>query len=106
MKELGIVSCQVSKHKYHKAAQEQIEIPNHLSRQFAVTAPNEVWVGDVTYVWAGNRWMYLAVVIDLFARKVIGWAMSLSPDSNLTGKALSITYEGRGKPRGVIVTLP
>jgi putative transposase len=89
MKELGLVSCQLPKHKYRKASQEHIEIPNHLNRQFAVTEPNEVWVGDVTYVWAGNRWMYLAVVIDLFARKTIGWAMSLSPDSRLTGKALS-----------------
>ncbi|WP_139151798.1 IS3 family transposase [Shewanella colwelliana] len=102
MKELGIVSCQVPKHKYRKGTLEHIETPNHLGRQFAVTAPNEVWVGDVTYVWAGNRWMYLAVVIDLFARKVIGWAMSLSPDSRLTGKALTMAYEGRGKPKDVM----
>ncbi len=74
MKELGLVSCQMPKHKYRKATQEHIEIPNYLGRQFAVTAPNKVWVGDVTYVWAGNRWMYLAVVMDLFASKVIGWA--------------------------------
>ena len=102
MKELGIVSCQQPKHKYRKATLEHIEIPNHLGRQFAVTAPNEVWVGDVTYVWAGSRWMYLAVVMDLFARKVIGWAMSLSPDSRLTGKALSMAHEARGKPKGVM----
>lgn len=75
MKELGLVSCQLPKHKYRKASQEHIEVPNHLNRQFAVTGPNEDWVVDVTYVWAGNRWMYLAVVIDLFARKTIGWAM-------------------------------
>ncbi|WP_157935217.1 DDE-type integrase/transposase/recombinase, partial [Vibrio breoganii] len=69
---------------------------------FAVTAPNQVWVGDVTYVWAGNRWSYLAVVIDLFARKPIGWAMSFSPDSQLTGKALKMAYESRGKPSNVL----
>ncbi|GIU52869.1 integrase [Shewanella sairae] len=102
MKELSIVSCQVPKHKYLKGSREHIEIPNHLGRQFAVTAPNEVWVGDVTYVWAGNRWMYLAVVMDLFSRKVIGWAMSLSPDSRLTGKALSMAYEARGKSKYVM----
>ncbi|EPP5373390.1 DDE-type integrase/transposase/recombinase, partial [Vibrio cholerae] len=50
----------------------------------------------------GNRWMYLAVVIDLFARKVIGWAMSVSPDTRLTSKALSMAYESRGKPKGVM----
>ncbi len=71
MKSMGLVSCQLAKHKYRKAAQEHLDIPNHLDRQFAVTAPNKVWVGDVTYVWAGNRWMYLAVVMDLFARKPI-----------------------------------
>lgn len=46
--------------------------------------------------------MYLAVVIDLFAREVMGWTMSLSPDTRLTGKALSIAYESRGQPKGVI----
>ncbi len=56
----------------------------------------------MTYIWAGNRWAYLAVVIDLFARKPIGWAMSLSPDSELTSKALKMAYEHRGKPRGVM----
>lgn len=102
MKKLGLVSCQLPKHKYRRASQEHVEIPNYLSRQFAVTEPNKVWVGDVTYIWTGNRWMYLAVVIDLFARKAIGWAMSLSPDSRLTGKALSMAYESRGKPQGVM----
>lgn len=102
MKLLGLVSCQTPKHRYRKASQEHVEIPNHLSRQFAVTAPNQVWVGDVTYVWTGQRWMYLAVVIDLFARKPIGWAMSVSPDSKLTGKALSMAFESRDKPKGVM----
>ncbi len=102
MKAMGLVSCQSPKHKYQKATKEHIEIPNHLSRQFAVASPNEVWVGDVTYVWTGKSWMYLAVVIDLFARKPIGWAMSLSPDSKLTAKALSMAYESRGKPKGVL----
>ena len=54
MKTLGLVSCQVPKHRYRKSSQEHIEVPNHLSRQFAVTAPNEVWVGDVTYIWTGQ----------------------------------------------------
>ncbi|EMF7454481.1 IS3 family transposase, partial [Vibrio vulnificus] len=80
MKLLGLVSCQTPKHRYRKASQEHVEIPNHLSRQFAVTAPNQVWVGDVTYVWT----------------------MSVSPDSKLTGKALSMAFESRGKPKGVM----
>ena len=100
MKQLGLVSCQLPKHAYKKADREHIEIPNHLDRQFQVTKPNQVWCGDVTYVWTGNRWAYLAVVIDLFARKAIGWSMSFSPDSALTGKALSMAFESRGKPKG------
>lgn len=56
----------------------------------------------MTYIWTGNRWAYLAVVIDLYARKVVGWAMSLSPDTNLTLKALELAYESRGKPSGLI----
>lgn len=90
MKALGPVNCQVPKNKYRRASHEHIEIPNHLSRQFAVAEPNKVWVGDVTYVWMRNRWMYLAVVIDLFARKTIGWAMSLyKPKLSATIMALS-----------------
>jgi putative transposase len=102
MKLLGLFSCQPPKHHYKKATPEHVDIPNHLGRQFAVTEPNQVWVGDVTYIWSGNRWMYLAVVMDLFARKPIGWAMSLSPDSQLTGKALAMAFESRGKPKGVM----
>ena len=102
MKQLDIRSCQLPAHGYRKAPQEHIEIPNYLERQFAVTAPNQVWCTDVTYVWIGSRWVYLAVVIDLFARKAIGWALSLSPDSLLTGKALTMAYESRGKPKDVL----
>jgi len=102
MKKLELVSCQLPKHAYKKANKEHVAIPNSLGRQFAVTEPNQVWCGDVTFVWVGNRWAYLAVVIDLFARKPVGWAMSHSPDSNLTGQALTMAFEGRGKPTGVM----
>ncbi|MBE3897613.1 IS3 family transposase [Vibrio parahaemolyticus] len=87
---------------HHKAQQEHTHIPNRLSRQFAVTEPNQVWCGDVTYIWTGQRWSYLAVVIDLFARKVIGWVMSNSSDSELTNNALTIAYESQGKLSGVM----
>ncbi|MBB1281204.1 DDE-type integrase/transposase/recombinase [Pseudoalteromonas sp. SG45-1] len=68
-----------------------------LDRQFDVVDPDTVWCRDVTYIYTGNCWAYLAV-IDLFARKVVGWAMSLSPKTNLTLKALELAYESRGKP--------
>ncbi|CAH1534181.1 hypothetical protein THF1D04_360024 [Vibrio owensii] len=89
-------------HAYKKTQQEHVHLPNRLNRQFAITDPNQVWCGDVTYIWTGQRWSYLAVVIDLFARKVIGWAMSNSPDSALTDKVLTMAYESRGKPSDVM----
>ncbi len=104
MKKLGLVGCQVPRHRYNKADKEHVAIPNHLDRQFAVTAPNKVWCGDVTYVWTGKRWAYLAVVLDLFARKPVGWAISFSPDSALTNKALTMAFEARGKPKDLIFT--
>ena len=102
MKKLGFTSCQQPSHAYKRTGREHIEVPNLLARQFAVAQPNQVWCGDVTYIWVGNRWAYLAVVMDLFARKPIGWAMSLSPDSDLTCKALSHAFESRGRPKGVM----
>ncbi len=87
MVKLKFESCQVLHHQYKRGGNEHLEIPNYLDRQFDVVEPNTLWCGDVTYIWLGNRWAYLAVVVDLFTRKVVGWAMSLSPDINLTLKA-------------------
>jgi len=58
-------SCQLPKHAYKIAKKEHIAIKNHLNREFDVTAHNQVWCGDVTYIWTGNRWSYLAIVIWL-----------------------------------------
>tara|TARA_R110002020_G_C16215717_1_gene767317 strand:+ start:424 stop:1272 length:849 start_codon:yes stop_codon:yes gene_type:complete len=102
MKKLKLVSCQLPKHAYKKAAQEHVAIPNLLDRQFAVTAPNQVWCGDVSFIWTGSRWAYLAVVMDLFARQPVGWAMSHSPDSNLTCQALTMAFERRGQPKDLM----
>jgi putative transposase len=93
MKRLGLVSSQVPSHRYKKADQPHVSIPNRLDRQFDVDAPNQVWAGDIAYVWSGNRWAYLAMALDLFARKPVGWALSLSPDSALAKKALTMAYE-------------
>ena len=95
-KAMSLVSCQLPKHAYRKAAQEYVAIPTLLDRQFAVTAPNQVWCGDVSFSWTGSRWAYLAVVINLFARKPIGWAMSYLPDNNLSCRALTMAFEFRG----------
>jgi len=102
MKACQLNSCQQPKHRYKKAKQEHVAIPNHLNREFNVVEPNKVWCGDVTYIWVGKRWAYLAIVMDLFSRKPIGWAMSFSPDSRLTTDALAMAYESRGKANDVM----
>lgn len=61
MKELGLVSCQQPTHRYKRGGHEHVAIPDHLERQFAVTEPNQVWCGDVTCIWTGKRWAYLAL---------------------------------------------
>lgn len=102
MKLLGLESTQVPAHAYKKAEQPHIDIPNLLDREFDVEEPNIVWSGDITYVWSGTRWAYLAVVLDLFARKPVGWALSLSPDAALVKKALTMAYEARREPEGIM----
>lgn len=66
-------------------------------------APNQKWVGDITYLATDGGWLYLAVLIDLFSRKVIGWAMSDRMTADLVGDALKMALWRRKMPRKVIV---
>ncbi|MDD2130879.1 IS3 family transposase [Pseudomonas sp. 17391] len=102
MNEMKLISKQPGSHAYIKATVERPDIPNVLDREFTVSAPNEVWCGDITYVWAQGRWHYLAAVIDLFARRVVGWAFSSKPDADLVIKALDMDYEQCGRPQNVL----
>lgn len=81
MKEVQLISKQPSLHNYKQATVERADIPNQLDRQFSVDGPNQVWCGDITYIWAGQGWCYLAVIIGLYRRRVVGWAMSDCPDA-------------------------
>ncbi|WP_350359378.1 IS3 family transposase [Vreelandella sp. SM1641] len=102
MGELGLICKQPGPHAYKQATVERPDIPNHLDREFSVEQPDEVWCGDITYIWSGQRWSYLAVVLDLYARRVVGWAMSSSPDADLVVKALDHAWEQRGQPEKVM----
>ena len=102
MRELGLVSKQPGSHAYKQATVERPDIPNRLNREFTPKQPNQVWCGDITYIWAQGRWHYLAAVLDLHARRVIGWAFSTKPDAGLVIKALDMAYEQRGKPQQVL----
>lgn len=78
-------------------------VPNHLARQFVVGAPNRVWVGDITYLRTTQGWLYLAVFIDLFSRRVVGWQLSERIDAQLVCDALQAAMLMRGKPKGVLI---
>ncbi|SHM98763.1 hypothetical protein SAMN05216593_105202 [Pseudomonas asturiensis] len=72
MRELELVSKQPGSHAYKQATFERPDIPNILNRAFDVPTPNQVWCGDITYIWAQGKWHYLAVVMNLYARRVMG----------------------------------
>ena len=76
--------------------------PNMLARQFTTTAPNRVWVGDITFIWTAEGWLYLATLIDLFSRAVVGWAMSDRVTDDLTLAALRMAVETRAARPGLI----
>lgn len=101
MSEAHLVSKQPGRHRYKPADKESVIAPNHLQRQFDVEQANHYWCGDVTYIRVGQQWLYLALVVDLFKRRIIGWACAKSPDSELTMTALRVAYEARGRPQGV-----
>ena len=77
--------------------------PNLLQQDFTAAAPNQKWVGDITYLWTDEGWLYLAVLLDLYSRKVIGWAMSERMTATLVCDALQMTLWRRKIPTGVIV---
>ena len=97
MKSMHLKSCQEKTHKYKHADQMHKTHSNILDRNFSPIAPNQVWTGDVTYIRIKGGWCYLAVVLDLFARRVVGFSVSDSPDSMLTTKALQMAYQTRLK---------
>jgi len=76
--------------------------PNHLKRDFSATAPNEKWVTDITYIKTAEGWLYLAVVLDLFARLVIGWSMSKRMTGELTLAALKMAIQHREPEKGIL----
>jgi putative transposase len=85
-----------SKHKLPLA-------PNRLKRQFTVDKPNSVWVGDITYLQTNQGWLYLAVMLDLYSRQVVGWQISDRIDQTLVNDALLAALANRGYPKGVMV---
>jgi putative transposase len=76
--------------------------PNLVARQFDVEKPDHVWVGDITYVWTAEGWLYVAALLDLYSRKVVGWAMSQRIDAALVQEALRMALGRRQPSAGLI----
>jgi len=75
---------------------------NLLRRKFQVSAPNQVWASDVTFIATTEGWRYLAVVLDLHSRRVVGWALGAHNDEQLVLKALRVALQHRQPPRGLM----
>lgn len=76
--------------------------PNVLARDFDVAAANKIWVGDVTYIPTSQGWLYLAVLLDLFSRRIVGWATSVTNDTDLALAALERALRTRQPARGLV----
>ena len=76
--------------------------PNVLDRSFEAPAPNRKWIADFTYVWTAEGWLYVAAVIDLFSRRVVGWSMSAAMTAQLVTDALVMAIWRRGKPDALL----
>lgn len=85
-----------------QAAESHPKAPNILERDFTVEAPNMAWVGDITYLWTLEGWLYLAVVLDLFSRRVIGWSVSDRLDRSVALRALERAIVERGAGPGLV----
>lgn len=75
---------------------------NVLDRQFLADAPNRKWVADFTYIWTAEGWLYVAVVLDLYSRRIVGWSVQSSMTSQLVADALMMAVWRRGRPQQLL----
>jgi transposase InsO family protein len=98
MRELGLKAKSPKRYKVTTDSRHSFPVaPNLLNRKFDVDIPNRVWTTDITYVWTFEGWMYLAVVLDLYSRQVVGWSMDKRMKKQLALDALAMAY-WRRKP--------
>ena len=104
MQEAGIQVKHRKKYKVTTDSNHPLPVfENQLNRQFTVARPDQVYVCDITCIWTQEGWLYLAVVIDLFSRKVVGWSMSSRMKATLVCDALRMAIWLRRPPPGLIV---
>jgi putative transposase len=76
--------------------------PNRLKQQFRAPAPNRIWTGDLTYIRTGEGWLSLAVVLDVFSRRVVGWSMQATMDESLVTTAFRQAFQQRAPQAGLV----
>ena len=76
--------------------------PNRLAQALKPSAPNQIWVQDITYIQTGEGWLFVAAILDLYSRKIVGWAMSDRIDTSLVLKALAMALLHRDPPRNLL----
>ena len=90
----GLVGAH-ARRKWRRGRPDVAPAPDLVNRDFTATKPDEIWAADVTQFWTQEGWLYFAGVIDLYSRRVVGWAMSSSPDADLVIDALLMGFERR-----------
>ena len=104
LKRQGLVAKAARKFKATTNSNHNLPVfDNLLQQDFSATAPNQKWAGDITYLWTDEGWLYLAVIIDLFSRQVVGWSMSERMTADLACDALWMAVFRRKRPKGVMV---
>ena len=86
----------------HGERQANAVAPNVLDRSFQAPAANRKWIADFTYIWTAEGWLYVAAVVDLFSRRVVGWSMSADMTAQLVTDALIMAIWRRGKPDALL----
>jgi putative transposase len=103
MRENGIRAKSARKYKATTDSKHRLPVaPNLLERQFIVDSPNTAWASDITYLWTRQGWMYLAVIIDLFSRKVVGWSLGERMKASLVCEALDAAVRLRQPAPGLL----
>lgn len=102
MKKHGIKAVRGYKKPRYKTGHPAQSSPNHLNRKFTVDAPNQTWVTDITYIRTHQGWLYLAVIVDLFSRQVIGWSMKENQARDIVLDALMMAF-WRRRPKSEVV---
>ncbi len=104
MHQNGIEAVRTRKYKVTTDSNHSLAIaPNLLDRDFSATAPNQKWAGDITYIWTSEGWLYLAVILDLYSRRVIGWAGSQRMKRDLAIRALDMAVALRQPPKTAFI---